>query len=211
VSPRDRRRAGSFRQRLAAIERIDFFGSPGRERAVAALAQLETPAHSDAGGARTAAESTAAYRGRLWVTRPRPGVDRMASAWLIRRHIDPDARFAFVTDATAAPADAVPFDMFGVDFSHHGNHCTFETLCERFALREPGLDRLAAIVHDLDLKDDRFGAAEAATVGLAIEGLQLAHADDPQLLEHGITLFDALARSLARAGRPPAPARARRR
>jgi hypothetical protein len=194
----------AMRARLAAIERIDFFASPGRDRVAARLDALaaaidKTPAAER--GPRTAPTAPSLH-GRLWITRPRPGVDRMSSAWLIRRFIDPAARFGFVTSATDAAADAIPFDMFGVEFSHHGGACTFETLCARFGLDDPGLRRLAAIVHDLDLKDDRFGVPEAATVGLAIEGLQLAHADDGTLLDHGMTLFDALYRSLARSGGP---------
>jgi hypothetical protein len=85
----------------------------------------------------------------------------MASAWLIRRFIDPEARVGFVLDPAKAPDDAMPFDMFGVEFGHRGVHYTFETLCEIFAGSGRAVGRLAAIVHDLDLKDGRFGATEA--------------------------------------------------
>jgi hypothetical protein len=202
-----------FRDRLAAIESIDFFGSAGRDRVTALLKQLEerTPAGRTAvSSATTAPNDPAAYRGRLWVTRPRPGVDRMASAWLIRRFIDQQARFGFVADRQAVPEQAIPFDMFGVDFSHQGDGCTFETLRTVFDVHDAAVDRLAAIVHDLDLKDARFGAAEAATVGMVIEGLRLAHTDDETLLTYGMTLFDALYRSFehtARGGEPRAVAR----
>jgi hypothetical protein len=216
-SPRKRRgRAPSvgrslegFRQRLADLERVDFFGSAGRDRVAGLVARLgerarrgarSEPASVSAGGF-----ETSSYRGRLWVTRPRPGVDRMGSAWLIRRFIDPDARFGFVADREAAPAGAVPFDMFGVDFTHQADRCTFETLCAAFALTDPALPRLAAIVHDLDLKDARFGAAEAASVGMVIDGLQLAHSDDAALLDHGITLFEALYRAAKQAARAAGP------
>ena len=99
----------------------------------------------------------------------------------------------------------VPFDMFGVEFSHQGDGCTFETLCAVFGIREPAISRIAAIVHDLDLKDERFGAPEAATVGAMIEGLQLAYADDDALLAQGMTLFDSLYRSFEQAARSAGP------
>jgi hypothetical protein len=137
----------------------------------------------------------------------------MASAWLIRRFIDPKARFGFAADRDAVPQDTIPFDMFGVELSHQGDGCTFETLCRVFGIQEPAVGRVAAIVHDLDLKDSRFGAPEAATVGTVIEGLQLAHADDEALLAQGMALFDSLYRAFeksARAGGPRALARPRR-
>jgi hypothetical protein len=205
----DRRRRDDLtraRQRFTAIERIDFFGSPGRERAAGLLADLESGRAAPApGAARPPTEAEGRYHQRLWVTRPRPGIDRMASAWLIRRFIDPGARFGFVTDPADAP-DAVPFDMFGVAFSHEGGRCTFEVLQQKFAIADPAASRLAAIVHDLDLHDDRHGAPEAPTVAAAVEGLQLTHADDGQLIEQGMQLFEALYRSFSmKAGRAAAP------
>jgi hypothetical protein len=198
-----------FRERLAAIDGIDFFGSAGRDRVLALLAQLgersragRTPAASPP---RQQNGPGSAYDGRLWITRPRPGVDRMASAWLIRRFIDPRARFGFAADRESVPKSGVPFDMFGVEFTHHGGNCTFETLCSVFDLRGPALSRLAAIVHDLDLKDERFGAAEAPTVGALIDGLQLAHAGDDELLAQGMTLFDSLHRSFEQSMRAAGP------
>jgi len=208
-SPRSRVQLARYRQRFAAIERVDFFSGAGRDRVIALLAELEASAATPSGTGRVAAGVDSAriaqYRDRLWVTRPRPGVDRMACAWLIRRFIDPGARFGFVTDAEAVTPDALPFDMFGVDFSHHGDHCTFETLRLLFNIRDAAVDRLATIVHDLDLKDNRFGAPEAATLGVTIDGLQLACADDGTLLEQGITLFEALYRSFAHANRRSGP------
>jgi len=203
-----RRDLARYRQRFAAVERIDFFGSAGRDRVVALLAEIE--AASSAGDKKSKTQrahdgSTQDYAGRLWVTRPRPGVDRMASAWLIRRFIDAAARFGFLTDVDAAPANAVPFDMFGAGFGHQGDRCTFETLQARFAIRDAAVTRLATIVHDLDLKDGKFGAPEATTVGATIDGLQLSCADDERLLEHGMVMFEALYRSFADAIRPPRP------
>lgn len=215
-SQRARRRAPAgtrvlegFRQRFAAIERIDYFGSAGRDRVVTLLEQFEQrlservrgPAASVAAGTSQASS----YHQRLWVTRPRPGVDRMASAWLIRRFIDPEARFGFVPDRASVPRDAVPFDMFDVEFSHRGERCTFETLCEVFRIRKGAVTRVAEIVHDLDLKDSRFGAPEASVTGVVIDGLQLLYADDDTLLAQGITLFEALYRAFEQSARRVGP------
>ena len=207
-APAIRRLLDVFRERVAAIESVDFFGSAGRDRVTSLLKQLE--AHTtDKRETSTVKSGTSTppdtYRGRLWVTRPRPGVDRMGSAWLIRRFIDGQAQFAFAADQNAAPPDAIPFDMFGVEFSHHGEGCTFETLCAVFKIDAPGVARLAAIVHDLDLKDGRFGAPEATTIGAVIEGLQLAHLDDEALLAQGMTLFDSLYRSFEQTSRSAGP------
>jgi hypothetical protein len=197
-----------FRDRLVAIERIDFFGSAGRDRVLTLIRQLEErsqhPRRSSAAPATSSGQMTG-FKARLWITRPRPGVDRMASAWLIRRFIDPQARFGFAADRDAVPEPGVPFDMFGVDFSHQGEGCTFETLCTVFGLDEPALARIAAIVHDLDLKDGRHGAPECGTVGAMIEGLQLAHQDDDALLAQGMTLFESLYRSFEQSQRSAGP------
>ena len=125
----------------------------------------------------------------------------MASAWLIRKFIDADARFGFITDAKNA-GDALPFDMFGAGFGHQGDRCTFETLAAHFAIDDPAVTRIAEIVHDLDLKDGKFGAPEAAMVGMTIDGLQLSWHEDGVLLDQGMTLFEALYRSFGQASRP---------
>lgn len=217
-APAVRRLLAAFRERLTAIERVDYFGSAGRDRVTALIAELDErvggPRHGGAPIGSPPGRGTDEYQARLWVTRPRPGVDRMASAWLIRRFIDPQARFAFVADREALPARAVPFDMFGVELSHQGDGCTFETLCAVFRVHEPAVGRIAAIVHDLDLKDGRFGPPDAPTVGDVIEGLQLAHGDDHELLAQGVVLFEALYRTFARSSRTSGPrpvARARKR
>jgi len=209
------RQMTGFRDRLVAIERLDYFGSAGRDRVMSLLDALDRRRQEGMPvkpSPALVAARAAAYQQCLWVTRPRPAVDRMSSAWLIRRFIDPDARFAFAADREAVPADGVPFDMFGVEFGHQAqpgqgaSSCTFETLCAVFRLQEPALRRLAGIVHDLDLKDGHFGAPECPTVAAMIEGLQLANDDDDALLAQGMTLFDSLYRSFARAARPGSPA-----
>ncbi len=207
--PAGRRLVAVFRERLTAIEQVDFFGSAGQERVATMLKQLEDKTSEgrismpEQGVQKRDARS---FAGRLWVTRPRPGVDRMASAWLIRRFVDPRARFAFADDRDVLPRRAVAFDMFGADFSHHGDDCTIETLCSVFGITDPAVARVAAIVHDLDLKDGRFGAPEATTVGMLIEGLQLSITSDRVLLAHGMSLFESLYRAFERFARTAAPA-----
>ena len=209
-APALRRLVDIFRERLVAAEKIDFFGSAGRNRVLASLRQLEErigdtgrkPAPSGLGDH---AGREASFQGRVWITRPRPGVDRMASAWLIRFFIDRQARFGFAADRESVPDQGVPFDMFGVEFSHQGDGCTFETLCSVFGIGGPALSRIAAIVHDLDLKDSRFGAPECSTVGAMIEGLQLAYQNDEALLEQGMTMFDSLYRSFEQSSRATGP------
>ena len=209
-APALRRLVDIFRERLVAAEKIDFFGSAGRDRVLTALRQLEdriggtgrqpAPSESEDHSGRKAS-----FQDRVWITRPRPGVDRMASAWLIRLFIDRQARFGFAADRESVPDHGVPFDMFGVEFSHQGDGCTFETLCSVFGIAGPALSRIAAIVHDLDLKDGRFGAPECGTVGAMIEGLQLAYPNDEALLEQGMTLFDSLYRSFEQSSRATGP------
>jgi hypothetical protein len=212
-APRRSRRAAirvveTFRQRLAAIEAIDFFGSAGRDRVTTRVAELQRTFSGEAAGERRAASTDSAkpdsFRRRMWVTRPRPGIDRMGSAWLIKRFIDSEARFGFV-EQPPATGDAVPFDMFGVEFTHRGEWCTFETMAHAFAIKDSAVERLATIVHDLDLKDAKFGAPEAGAIGAVVEGLQALHADDHALLDHGITMFEALYRSFERAARRAGP------
>lgn len=146
-------------------------------------------------------ESSAGFRHRRWVTRRRPGVDRMASAWLIRRFIDPNATFAFVDRPSGAD---VPFDMYTGEFSHQGDSCTFEVLAARFRVNGAAVARVGRIVHDLDMKDDKHEPPEAAAVGRMVEGLRALYADDTALLEQGIVMFDALARSFESEGAPRA-------
>jgi hypothetical protein len=208
-APALRRLLDIFRERLVAVEKIDFFGSAGRDRVLTMLRQLEDriagPSRASAPAETDSSGKMASFQGRLWITRPRPGVDRMASAWLIRRFIDRQARFGFAAARELVPDSGVPFDMFGVEFSHQGEGCTFETLCSVFGIQGPALSRIAAIVLDLDLKDSKFGAPECSTVSTMIDGLQLAYQNDDALLEQGMTLFDSLYRSFEQSDRSTGP------
>ena len=183
-----------LRERLTALERIDFFPTSARAETAAALMALELVMQGSAVRRLHPGQSldSAAFHGRRWVTRPRPGVDRMASAWLIRQFIDREATFAFAD----SPAESdVSFDMYTGDFSHQGNLCTFEVLADRFGLDSFAVNKLGCVVHDLDMKDTKYGAPEAPVVERIVEGLRAMHADDHTLLEQGISVFDALAHS----------------
>ena len=126
-----------------------------------------------------------------WATRAGIHIDRSASAWLIGRFIDPDAEFTFVADPADVPPDAIPFDMRGVEFGHHGNDCTFETLLRRHDLADPVLWRIPEIVHEADIDDARFDAPEAPGFDTALRGLSMV-ADDHRVLQLTGPLFDGL-------------------
>jgi hypothetical protein len=133
------------------------------------------------------------YRRRTWVTRTGIKVDRMASAWLIRRFIDPEATFKFVPAKGYAPAPReLRFDMFEAEFTHEGDLCTFELMVQRFGLADPALRAIAEIVHDIDVKDGKFGREEAAGIGQLVAGIAAAHPDDDARLARGAALFDDL-------------------
>ena len=126
-----------------------------------------------------------------WVTRSGPHVDRMASAWLIRRFIDAQAEFFFTTDPDDLPAGAIPFDMRGAELSHRGENCTFETLLERYELTDPALDEIAALVHEADIGDDRYLAPAAPGLDLITRAISLV-CDDDEALRVGMTVFEGL-------------------
>lgn len=145
-----------------------------------------------------------------WATRRGVHIDRAASAWLIRRFLEPDAEFVFVADRSEVPADATPFDMRGVELGHQrrgdGQDCTFETILRRYELTDPVLWKLAEAVHEADLEDDRFDAPEAAGLDAVLRGLSMTLDDDAVLAVTG-PMFDGLYEYYRRAvllGRPPA-------
>jgi hypothetical protein len=135
-----------------------------------------------------------------WATRPNCHVDRTACAWLIRRFIDPDATFVFFEDADDLPDDATPFDMVGVELSHHAGNCSFETFLEFYGLQDETLQAIARIVHEADLGDDRFLAPEAPGLDVVIRGLSFTH-DDAELLELTAKIYDGLYEYCRRAAR----------
>ncbi len=184
-----------LRRRFVAITAIDFFRAAGRGTIEGLISGIEARL-SPAGAARANEDGTLAlaeFHGRTWVTRRGVHVDRIASAWLIRRFIDADARFTFAAGKTHAPqAGEVRFDMFEAEFTHEGDACTFEVLARRFALDDPALATVGEIVHDIDLKDAKFGRDETAGVAQVIAGIAMAEKDDEARLAKGAVVFDAL-------------------
>lgn len=183
-----------LRKRLDEVIAMDFFGASGRETVEGHLAAIESslrpaaPARQERGSC-----SAGDVRGRTWVTRGGIQVDRMASAWLIRRFVDPEARFRFVAGREHTPAPGeLRFDMFEAEFTHEGEQCTFEVLVRRFDLAQAGLSELAQIVHDVDLKDGKFARTETAGVERLLAGIALRHADDEARLADGAAVFDGL-------------------
>ena len=129
----------------------------------------------------------------LWVTRPRPHIDRTACAWLIRRFVDPEAVFAFASDPDAARAlGGTPFDMRGVELGHHDGRCSFEAILHKYRLRDGALDEIAAMVHDADLDDEKFRSPEAPGLDAVVRGLGLVVADDHELLAFSERVYDGL-------------------
>jgi len=175
------------------VRDIDFFDAPGGaevQRLEEAIA-MRTRRPESVRPEEPPTLDLTTLRGRRWVTRPRPHVDRIASAWLIRRFIDPEAVFVFAPPAEF-PKDAIPFDAPGVELSHHGEDCTFETLVGRARLRDRRVARLAEVVHEADLRDGKFPREEARGIDVAIRALLAASPDDHEVLAHGMTLFEGL-------------------
>jgi hypothetical protein len=191
-----------LRRRLNEVVAIDFFDSLGRQSAEGLVASLEERLSPHAQGEGDAAPLNTEYRERVWVTRKGIHIDRMASAWLIRRFIDPEAKFKFVPARGYQPEKReIRFDMFEADFTHEGDRCTFEVLLNRLKLSAPGLFPIAEIVHDIDLKDGKFGRPETSGIERLITGICTAHKDDETRLARGSALFDDLYESFARRSR----------
>jgi hypothetical protein len=131
------------------------------------------------------------YHGKTWLTRPRPEIDRVGSAWLISKFIDPKPKFVFAPSADAVP-NAIPFDMLDAEFSHHGNCCTFETLFRRFAIADKAVTKIAEMIHDADLDDARFQRIEAVGIDRVFKGWAKLGLPDDEILRRGFDCFDAL-------------------
>ncbi len=181
-----------LRRRLAAVSAIDFFDAPGREIAEGLVNDLERHVHGRITGG-PPIKRREELRGRTWVTRKGVHIDRIACAWLIRRLVDPDAQFKFVPARGYRPGPAeVRFDMFQAEFTHEGDQCTFEVLVSRLGLDDLALRPIAEIVHDIDLKDGKFGRPEAAGIDRLVAGLAMAHRDDDERLARGAAIFEDL-------------------
>jgi hypothetical protein len=189
-----------LRERFAAIQSRDYFGAAGGPLVEQALRDLDEPAGASMTARPRAKLRASDFRRRTWVTRPRPGIDRVASAWLIRRFIASDAKFAFAESNGPTRPPRVPFDMPDVEFGHQGTHCTFETLMERFGIGNRGVLALSRIVHDLDLKEARYGMPECAAVSRLVDGLRASYSDDAELMAQGIVMMEALYQSFIKDG-----------
>ena len=184
---------GRLRKHLDEVVNIDFFGANRREAAEALIAELEEHMEPkvEVLTVKNARPETATAR--TWVTRKGIKVDRIASAWLIQNFIDKQASFKFVPGQGYKPSSGeLRFDMFEAEYTHEGDRCTFEVLLRRIGLDDPALHQVAEIVHDIDLKDGKFGRAEAMGIDRLIAGLCAANADDEARLVRGAPLFASL-------------------
>ena len=186
-------------RRFDEIRRIDFFDASGRTSAEEALAAIESRLQKDRKKETRMLKARPELRGRTWVTRPGVKIDRMASAWFIRRFVDPKARFRFADPAASKKEGDIRFDMVGGDFTHEADRCTFETLIGRVGLPDKAVGAIAEIVHDLDLKDGKYGREEAAGVRVMLDGLMARTSDDEERIERALVLFDNLHEALGSA------------
>lgn len=186
-------RVTRLRKRFAEVAALDFFDAPGREASAGLLQALEARVQSADTPTESVLIDPTELRGRTWVTRRGIHVDRMASGWLIKRFIDAAARFKYVATRDYHPtAGELRFDMFEGDFTHEGDHCTVEVLLKRCGITDPALRPIAEIVHDIDLKDGKFGRAETTGIDKLIAGIAMAHKEDEERLERARAVFDDL-------------------
>ncbi len=178
-----------LRARLSEIRTIDFFKAPRAHDVETLLRKAENlHAPKRQGAPRLHAKD---FRGKTWLTRPRPEIDRVGSAWLIHKFIDPEAKFVFGANPRKF-REAIPYDMLDVEFTHHGDNCTFETLLQRFAIEDKGARLLAEMIHDADLEDDKFHRQECLGLQLMFIGWGKLGLTDHEILEKGFGCFDAL-------------------
>lgn len=195
-----RDRAGAslkkLRRMMKRVVAIDYFNAGGRSAAERAIRDLEKRMNTTEAPALPHSD----VRGATWVTRAGVKVDRISSAWLIRRFIDPDAHIKFVDPSSYVhAAGELRFDMFEGEYTHRGDHCTFETLVGHFALHDPALRALAEIIHDIDVKDAKYERPETPGIAAFIDGLVRSEGKDEVRLERGFVLFDSLYQSLTHA------------
>ncbi len=186
-----------FRRRLQEIVAIDFFNSPLRSRIESLLAAADSARSEHTTPSKQPNRLNKEYQNRRWVTRPRPGIDRVSSAWLICHFIDAKARFEFAPDSRQLP-DAIAFDMFQQNgFGHVGDDCTFETFCKQFRISDPKVLRIAEMIHDADLGDEKFGRVEAVGIDRVLIGWAQQGMADEELLRRGMELIEGLYQSIA--------------
>ena len=169
------------------IRAVDFFDSPRGHDVAMLLQRAEGPKRAR----QLEKLDVKHYQGKTWLTRPRPEIDRVGSAWLISKFIDRKPKFVFAPKADAVP-DAIPFDMLDAQFSHHGNYCTFETLTKRFAISDKSVAKIGEMIHDADLDDARFQRVEAVGIDRVLKGWAKEGLPDEEILRRGFECFDAL-------------------
>ena len=178
-------------RRFNDLNAIDFFGCGKRIAAERLIKELEIRASGKKLNKAGSKIKTEKYSARVWQTRPRPEVDRVGSAWLIRHFIDSRAKFVFSRDPEAYPG-ALRFDMFGGEFTHVGDDCTFEVLMKYFKLRDKSLEQIGQLIHDADLRDAKFGRPEGIAIEIITKGWGKMDLSDEEILRRGFELFDAL-------------------
>ena len=187
----DAEEAGSELERLMRrfreVRAVDFFDSPRGHDVAMLLRRAEGPKRPR----ELEKFDVKQYQGKTWLTRPRPEIDRVGSAWLIARFIDRKPKFVFASTLDAIPG-AIPFDMLDAEFSHHGNYCAFETLTKRFAISDKSLVRIGEMIHDADLDDARFQRVEAVGIDRVLKGWAKEGLSDQEILRRGFECFDAL-------------------
>ena len=176
-----------FTRQFREIREVDFFDSArGHD-----VAMLLRRAEGRGAARQLAVLDMKQYQGKTWLTRPRPEIDRVGSAWLISKFIDRKPKFVFAPRADAVPG-AIPFDMLDAEFSHHGNYCTFETLIRRFAISDKAVAKIGEMIHDADLDDARFQRVEAVGIDRVLKGWAKEGLPDKEILRRGFECFDAL-------------------
>ena len=176
-----------FTRQFRELRQIDFFDSARGHEVAMLLRRAEGPKRSP----KLQTLDPKQYRGKTWLTRPRPEIDRVGSAWLISKFIDPKATFVFAPSAQSVP-DAIPFDMLDAELSHHGNCCTFETLTKRFAISDKAVAKIGEMIHDADLDDARFQRIECVGIDRVLKGWAKEGLPDEEILRRGFECFDAL-------------------
>jgi hypothetical protein len=174
-------------RRFREVRAVDFFDSPRGHDVAMLLRRAEGPKRSR----QLETLDVKQYQVKTWLTRPRPEIDRVGSAWLISKFIDRKPKFVFASSADAFP-NAIPFDMLDAEFSHHGNCCTFETLIRRFAISDKSLAKIGEMIHDADLDDAKFQRVEAVGIDRVLKGWAKQGLSDEEILRRGFECFDAL-------------------
>jgi len=176
------------RKQFREIRQTDFFNCPRAQDVEMLLRKMEGTQPGEASVSKVA---TRDYRGRTWVTRPRPEIDRVGSGWLIRKFVDPKAKFIF---AKRIPANgrAVSFDMLDAEFSHHGEDCTFETLLKRFRIQDKAANKIGEMIHDADLDDEKFQRTECIGIDRVLKGWAREGISDQEILRRGLQCYDGL-------------------